>query len=86
MAMPVAMTKPILNRETAPAPVANIKGKTPNTIAAVVIKMGLKRMLAADSIASRLDRPYFCLLLANSTMRMPCLLIKPIKVTKPTSV
>ena len=86
MAMPVAMTKPMLKRDTAPAPVAKIKGKTPSTIAAVVIKIGLNRMPAALSIASRLDMPSFCLILANSTIKIPCLLIKPISVTRPTSV
>ena len=59
MAMPVAMTKPMLKRDTAPAPVAKIKGKTPSTIAAVVIKIGLNRMPAALSIASRFGHTFF---------------------------
>ena len=37
---PEAMTTPIWNRDTAPAPVAVISGNTPSTMAAVVIKIG----------------------------------------------
>ena len=48
IASPVPITSPILKRLTAPAPVAVINGITPNTIAAVVIKMGLKRMPEAS--------------------------------------
>jgi len=40
IASPLAITRPILKRETAPAPVARIKGITPKTIAAVVIRIG----------------------------------------------
>src|SRR5262249_25454601 len=44
MARPLAITRPILNRETAPAPVAAISGTTSSTIAAVVIRIGRNRM------------------------------------------
>ena len=40
IASPLVITRPILKRETAPAPVARIKGITPKTIAAVVIRIG----------------------------------------------
>jgi hypothetical protein len=39
MAIPVAIISPMLKRDKAPAPVAKIRGKTPNTISAIVIKM-----------------------------------------------
>ena len=45
--IPEAITRPMLNRLTAPAPEAVMRGITPRTIAAVVMRMGRKRMLAA---------------------------------------
>ena len=54
--MPVAITSPISNRLTAPAPVARISGTMPKTMAAVVIKTGRKRIAAASSTASRTDQ------------------------------
>jgi DNA-binding transcriptional LysR family regulator len=83
---PVKITRPIEKRDAAPAPEAITSGTTPNTIAAVVIRIGRSRMPAASSIASRLVRPFFCSSLATSTIRMPCLLISPISVTSPTCV
>ncbi|MNO02588.1 hypothetical protein D3C81_2230450 [compost metagenome] len=81
------MTVPMSNRLTAPAPVAMINGTMPNTIAAVVINTGRRRMDAASSTASRADRPLSLRnWLANSTIRIPCLLISPISVTSPTWV
>jgi len=41
---PVAITRPMPNRDTAPAPVAVISGTTPSIIAAVVIRIGHGRM------------------------------------------
>jgi len=70
----------------APAPDANTRGITPSTMAAVVIKIGRRRVAEACSIASRLLFPSRCKSLANCTMRMPCLLMRPISVTRPTSV
>ena len=52
IAIPVAITNPMLTRLTAPAPEAKISGITPSTIEAVVIKIGRKRVVAADSIAT----------------------------------
>ena len=48
--------------------------------------LGRNLIPAACSIASRLGVPLRCSSLANSTIRMPCLLISPISVTRPTSV
>ena len=59
----------------------------PTTMAAVVIRMGRSRMRAACSIAPRRSRLWLiCISLANSTIRMPCLLIRPISVTSPICV
>ena len=43
-----------------------------------------RRIAAASSMASRRDLPAACSSLATSTIRMPCLLIRPIRVTSPT--
>jgi len=51
IASPLVITRPILKRETAPAPVARIKGITPKTIAAVVIRIGRGGLL--DGLALR---------------------------------
>src|SRR5258708_7308683 len=86
MATPVAITSPMLKRLTAPAPLAIRSGTTPSTIAPVVIRIGRSRIPAAFSTASRLDWPCLCRLLSNSTIRMPCLLMRPMSVTSPTLV
>src|SRR5574337_1181592 len=86
IAIPLQITIPIAWRPAAPAPDAITSGTTPKTIAAVVIRIGRSRIEAASSIASRLLRPLACSSLANSTSRMPCLLISTISVTRPTSV
>src|SRR6185312_896268 len=84
---PVKITKPMSWRPAAPAPPANTSGTTPSTMAMVVIRIGRKRTAAASSIASRLLYPCSrCNWLANSTIRMPCLLIRPTSVTRPTWV
>src|SRR5882724_9097374 len=58
--MPDAITRPMEKRDTAPAPVAVMSGMTPSTIAAVVMRIGRRRMPAAISMASRLDFPACC--------------------------
>ncbi|MCY1512515.1 hypothetical protein D9M68_469770 [compost metagenome] len=57
------------------------------TMAAVVIRIGRRRIRAACSMAVRRSSPWLtCISLANSTIRMPCLLINPISVTSPICV
>ncbi len=68
------------------APVATINGTTPSTMAAVVIRIGRRRMEAAATMASRREPSGICCSLATSTIRMPCLLMRPISVTRPTWV
>ena len=80
---PVKITSPIAWRPAAPAPEAITSGTTPRTIAAVVIRIGRSRTPAASSIASRLVLPATCSWFANWTIRMPCLLMSPISVTRP---
>ena len=52
-ASPLAITSPMLKRETAPAPLATISGTTPSTMAAVVIRIGRNRIAGRllDSLA-----------------------------------
>ena len=84
---PVKITSPMLMRDAAPAPRRITSGTTPSTIAAVVMRIGRKRIAAAslDRFALRAC-PACCSSLANSTIRMPCLLMRPISVTRPTWV
>ncbi|MNT86465.1 hypothetical protein D3C72_2267600 [compost metagenome] len=85
--MPETITTPRPKRLLAPAPEANSSGTRPTTMAAVVIKIGRKRICAALRMAvMRSSRSCTCNSLANSTIRMPCLLIKPIRVTRPICV
>lgn len=58
----------MLKRPAAPAPLAITSGMTPSTMAAVVIRIGRKRVAAACSMASRLVLPARCSSLANSTI------------------
>ncbi len=71
-----------------PAPLAVNSGMRPVTIAAVVIRIGRSRTRAAISIAERRSSPpsLTCSSLANSTIRIPCLLISPTNVSRPTWV
>ena len=52
---PAIITIPMLNRLNAPAPVAPNNGNKPVTIAAVVIRIGRRRMRAAFFTASIFD-------------------------------
>ena len=81
------MTVPMAWLLAAPAPVAYINGNIPKTIAAVVMSTGRIRIPDAFIIASLFDRPSLALKsLANCTINMPCLLINPMSVKRPTSV
>ena len=61
-----------------------MSGTMPTTIAAVVIRIGRSRTAAASSIAPRREKPRVsCSRLAKSTIRMPCLEMRPISVTRP---
>lgn len=80
------ITKPISFLLMAPAPPANTSGMAPRTIAPVVIRMGLKRMLAASITASVMDLPWALNWLANSTIKIPCFETRPISVKMPIQV
>ncbi|MCY1379172.1 hypothetical protein D9M69_668650 [compost metagenome] len=85
--MPTTITRPMLKRLLAPAPLAKSSGTRPTTIAAVVIRIGRSRMRAACSMAARRSRfRRSWISLANSTIRMPCLLMSPMSVTNPICV
>ncbi|MDT4868402.1 hypothetical protein FQZ97_1033640 [compost metagenome] len=56
--IPVAITRPMSKRLTAPAPLARISGIMAKTMAAVVISTGRRRIAAASSTAARRDKPW----------------------------
>ena len=55
MVMPLAIVSPIAKRDTPPAPLAISSGTIAITSAAVVIRIGRRRIEAASSIALRLS-------------------------------
>ncbi|CSA82945.1 Uncharacterised protein [Vibrio cholerae] len=64
---------------------AYISGIRPAIIAAVVIRIGRRRTLAACMTASiRLSLLCNCSSLATSQIKIPCLVIRPTSVIKPT--
>jgi len=74
-------------RLAAPAPLAIRSGTMATTMAAVVIRIGRSLTAAASSMAARRLNPLSAWsLLAKSTIRMPCLEIRPIRVTMPICV
>ena len=81
--MPVVIIRPILNRALAPALLPKRRGNTPSTVANVVIKIGRSLSEDASRIASLASPVFSISLLANSTIKMPCLLINPISVNRP---
>lgn len=82
--MPPTSTSPMELRAAAPAPETRVRGKCPAMVAAVVMRMGRRRMVAASRTASSLASPWICSWLANCTMRMPFLATSPTRVTSPT--
>ena len=82
--MPDATTIPISNREPEPGHAANNNGTIANTKDTVVINTGRSLIAAASSIALNLECLFCCNLLANSTIKIPCFDITPIKVINPT--
>src|SRR3569832_692298 len=75
--MPPTITQPIWMRLSAPAPCAVASGTAPSTIAPVVIRIGRRRCDAAFATASTSSSPNSRSWFANSTIRMPCLVIRP---------
>jgi len=67
-----------------PAPRLIARGKTPNMKASDVIRIGLRRIRDAVSVASIRFMPSSCKSLANSTIRMAFLAERPIVVSRPT--
>ena len=85
MIIPVTSIMPIELRAPAPGPVAKTSGKWPMTVAAVVIRIGRRRVAAASMTACSLSRPFSSWrLLANSTIRIPFFETRPTSVISPT--
>ena len=75
--------EPVGGRPPAPAPRGGASGSAPRTIAPVVIRIGRRRRVAASATAAAASRPLARSWLANSTINMPCLVIRPISITRP---
>ena len=73
------MTIPTVALLAAPGPVAKIKGMTPITVDAEVIKIGLNRTLHDSMIASFNLSPSVLNWFANSTIKIPFLAARPIR-------
>ena len=86
MHKPPISTVPIACLASAPASCERTKGIAPKTIAPVVIRIGRSLNEHDFFIASAKVNPSFCNWLANSTIKILCLLISPTKVTSPTGV
>ena len=68
---------------SAPAPVANTSGATPNTKASDVIRIGRNRVRAALTAASAAEAPLSSAWRANSTIRIAFFAANPTRTTKP---
>ena len=77
------MTDPMAVRLSAPAPVARTSGTAPRIVEITVITIGRSRSTAASTTASRTLAPESRNWLANSTIRMPFLAIRPINRMMP---
>ena len=65
MVIPPTSTRPIEFRAAAPAPVTNVNGKWPATVATLVIMIGRKRIRAACATAASFSKPSRCSWFAN---------------------
>ena len=70
-------------RVSAPSPRARATGIMPAIMATVVMRIGRKRMGPASSMASLAERPSSRSWFANSTMRMPFLVTRPMSMMMP---
>ena len=77
------MTTPSGIRLVAAAPKDNASGRAPSDMARLVIRIGLKRCVAAWITASDFFIPFNRLWLANSTIRIPFLVTRPISMIIP---
>jgi hypothetical protein len=81
--MPPTITQPICCRLSDPAPCASASGIAPSTIAPVVMRIGRKRCDAPLTTAAVMSMPCSRSWLVNSTIRIPCLVIRPTSVIRP---
>ena len=77
------MTQPMALRASAPAPVDQASGRAPPIVAIEVIRIGRRRCTEDWITASRVLRPRSRSWLANSTIRMPFLVMSPISRIMP---
>ena len=81
---PPAAEAPMVLLASAPAPVARSSGIMPAMKANDVIKIGRNRAFAPSIAASKIDMPWSCFWVANSTMRIAFLPSNPTSMMRPT--
>jgi len=84
MIIPLTRVIPMLFRAPAPGPCAKTSGRWPKTVAALVIRIGRSRVVAASITACSLSAPPSWAWLANCTMSTPLRATSPTRVMSPT--
>ena len=84
--MPPSTVQPMVERAIPLAPVASANGTTPKINASDVITIGRRRSFTACKVAGNNAIPLSTLSLANSTIRIPFLVIRPISIMIPISL
>lgn len=81
--IPPTTAIPIAIRPCAPSPEAYTNGTNPRIVEILVIRIGRKRCVEAERIASVIPWPASCRWLANSTIKIPFFATKPISMMIP---
>ena len=79
--MPPSTPVPMARCAPEPAPVASASGSTPRPKASEVIRIGRRRSRTACIVASTSSMPFSRFSLANSTIRIAFLLVRPTVVS-----
>ena len=83
MVTPNTMTIPIGCLDSQPAPLPSSNGNAPKVVAALVIRMGRNRTVAASTTASVISMPRSRSWLANSTINTPFFAERPMSRIDP---
>ena len=81
--IPENITTPTVNLLASPGPDPIIRGTTPAIVDNEVIRIGLSLIFAASKIAFSISLPSALNWFANSTIRIPFLAARPIKMIRP---
>ena len=83
MSIPPTVPTPMEILPFAPTPLANISGSIPNIIVSDVMRIGLRRALAADMAAMVIDMPSARFWDAYSVRRIAVFARSPISIRRP---